>query len=54
MIPSSTIPASGRGNSEDGKAWLNPSASQLYRAMQRRDKPIEKEDALAVAVMHEM
>ena len=52
--PASSIPASGRGNSEDGKAWLNPSANQLFRAMKRRDKPIEKDDAPSVAVIHEM
>eukprot|EP00042_Codosiga_hollandica_P020768 m.69080 g.69080 ORF g.69080 m.69080 type:complete len:195 (-) comp50034_c0_seq1:1142-1726(-) len=53
-IPASIIPAAGRGNSEDGKHWLNPSANQLHRALQRKDKPIEQADALAVAHMHEM
>ncbi len=53
IIPAAFIPASGRGNSDDGKAWLNPSANQLYRAMRRKDKPIEHQDALAVAAIHE-
>eukprot|EP00053_Salpingoeca_punica_P008307 m.74905 g.74905 ORF g.74905 m.74905 type:complete len:240 (+) comp14544_c0_seq2:133-852(+) len=53
-IPESTIPASGRGNSDDGKTWLNPSANQLFRALKRKDKPIDYEDALSVARVHEM
>ena len=53
-VPHNTIPATGRGNSEDGSAWLNPSASQLYRAMKRRDKPIEQSNDDAVAHVHEL
>ena len=51
-IPDSVIPASGRGNSEDGKKWQNPSANQLYRALKRKNKPIDKSDALQVANVH--
>jgi cytochrome c heme-lyase len=51
-IPDSAIPAAGRGNSEDGRKWLNPSANQLYRALKRKNKPIEKSDALQVATVH--
>eukprot|EP00055_Hartaetosiga_balthica_P018596 m.134852 g.134852 ORF g.134852 m.134852 type:complete len:233 (+) comp9757_c0_seq1:79-777(+) len=54
LVPSGIIPASGRGNSEDGTSWRNPSAGQLFRALQRRGKPIEEEDSLAVAVVHQM
>ena len=53
-VPAGSIPATGRGNSEDGAAWLNPSASQLFRAMKRRDKGIDEADAPAVARVHEM
>lgn len=52
VVPLNAIPASGRGNSEDGKAWLNPSANQLYRALGRKNKPIEKDDAQSVADVH--
>ena len=38
MIPGMSIPATGRGNSESGDNWLNPSANQLYNALQRKDK----------------
>lgn len=51
-VPENSIPAAGRGNSEDGKAWLNPSANQLYRALMRKEKPIQAEDATAVAAVH--
>ena len=51
-VPANSIPAAGRGNSEDGKAWLNPSANQLYRALMRKEKPIQAEDASAVAAVH--
>lgn len=51
-VPPNSIPAAGRGNSEDGKSWLNPSANQLYRALMRKDKPIQAEDASAVAAVH--
>ncbi|EGD74907.1 hypothetical protein PTSG_07135 [Salpingoeca rosetta] len=54
QVPDSVIPAAGRGNSDDGKAWLNPSAHQLFRALKRKDKPIDYEDALVVAQVHEM
>eukprot|EP00730_Choanoeca_flexa_P016306 TRINITY_DN7671_c0_g2_i2.p1 TRINITY_DN7671_c0_g2~~TRINITY_DN7671_c0_g2_i2.p1 ORF type:complete len:224 (+),score=43.33 TRINITY_DN7671_c0_g2_i2:55-726(+) len=54
MVPGSVIPASGRGNSDDGKQWLNPSANQLFRALKRRDKPIDYDDALEVAAVHEL
>jgi bisphosphoglycerate-independent phosphoglycerate mutase (AlkP superfamily) len=48
------LAAAGRGNSEDGQHWLNPSAGQLYRSMKRKDKAIQEEDALSVAAVHEM
>eukprot|EP01147_Barroeca_monosierra_P006496 gene6496-9369_t len=54
QVPESIIPASGRGNSDDGRTWLNPSANQLFRALKRKDKPIDYEDALTVAQVHEM
>ncbi|EDQ85657.1 uncharacterized protein MONBRDRAFT_38782 [Monosiga brevicollis MX1] len=54
VVPASEIPAAGRGNSDDGQSWLNPSANQLFRALRRKDKPIEVEDALAVAAVHEL
>lgn len=53
-VPETAIPASGRGNSEHGTSWLNPSPNQLYRALMRKDKAIELEDAPAVAHVHEM
>jgi len=53
-VPDSAIPAAGRGNSEDGHNWLNPSPNQLFRALARKQKPIEAEDADAVASVHEM
>ncbi len=52
IVPPQTIPASGRGNSEDGSSWLNPSANQLYRALMRKEKPIEKEQAWVVSQVH--
>ncbi|GAB5362184.1 hypothetical protein AAMO2058_000776500 [Amorphochlora amoebiformis] len=51
-IPEAYIPASGRGNSDDGKRWLNPSANQLYRALKRKNKPIESEDSPSMADVH--
>ena len=36
----SKVPAAGRGNSEDGKYWINPSANQLYNACQRKNKKL--------------
>jgi len=52
IVPPQSIPATGRGNSEDGKTWLNPSANQLYRALKRKEKPIDKENAWSVAQVH--
>eukprot|EP00466_Bigelowiella_natans_P012085 jgi/Bigna1/57255/fgenesh1_pm.7_\ len=51
-VPEEFIPAAGRGNSEDGRKWLNPSPNQLYRALKRKNKPIEKEDSASVAHVH--
>jgi len=51
-IPGESIPATGRGNSEDGSGWLNPSAGQLFRSLKRKNKPIEYSDALDVASVH--
>jgi len=51
-IPGMHIPASGRGNSEDGKSWVNPSSNQLFRALKRKNKPIEIDDALDVSDVH--
>lgn len=53
-VSAKMIPANGRGNSEDGQHWLNPSANQLYRALKRNNKPIEDADSLDVAFIHEM
>jgi len=50
----SKIPAAGRGNSEDGKYWLNPSPGQLYRALARKNKAIDPQDSEAVAFVHQM
>ena len=36
----SLVPAAGRGNSEDGKSWINPSANQLLNACQRKNKQL--------------
>ena len=52
IIPGIEIPATGRGNSESGEEWLNPSANQLYRSLARKDKAIEHEDSLSVAAVH--
>jgi len=54
VIPGESIPATGRGNSDDGSGWLNPSAGQLYRSLKRKNKPIEYGDALDVAAVHAM
>jgi len=53
-IPGESIPATGRGNSNDGSGWLNPSAGQLYRSLKRKNKPIDYSDALDVAAVHAM
>jgi cytochrome c heme-lyase len=52
QVPGEPIPSSGRGNSDDGKSWENPSANQLFRALHRKQKAIEEEDAPAVANVH--
>jgi len=54
VIPGESIPATGRGNSDDGSGWLNPSAGQLYRSLKRKNKPIAYSDALDVAAVHAM
>lgn len=54
VVPSSAIPSTGRGNSEDGQSWLNPSPYQLHRSLQRKGKPIAKEHSFEVAAVHEM
>ncbi len=51
--PLSKIPSTGRGNSEDGKYWENPSANQLYRSLKRKNKGIDHNDAASVAHIHE-
>jgi cytochrome c heme-lyase len=52
LTPAGVIPAAGRGNSEDGKYWENPSANSLYRALKRKNKGINPEDAMAVSAIH--
>jgi len=52
QVLGSSIPSTGRGNSEDGQEWLNPSANQLYRALERNDKKIDYADAMPVAQVH--
>ena len=37
-IPGIEIPSTGRGNSESGNEWLNPSPNQLYHSLQRKNK----------------
>ena len=53
-VPLTSIPATGRGNSDDGQRWLNPSPYQLHRALKRKGKPIAKEDAYDVSEIHDM
>ena len=48
----SRVPAAGRGNSEDGTHWMNPSASQLFHACQRKQKPMAEQDKDSVALIH--
>ena len=36
----SKVPAAGRGNSQDGKYWINPSANQLLNACKRKNKQL--------------
>lgn len=50
--PGTPIPSSGRGNSDDGTHWVNPSANQLFRALKRKNKPIHSGDARNVADVH--
>ena len=52
MIPGIEIPSTGRGNSESGATWLNPSANQLYNSLKRKNKPIDYSDAASVATVH--
>lgn len=54
VVPESAIPAAGRGNSDSGREWLNPSPNQLYRALKRKNKAIDREDAESVAMVHNM
>src|SRR5689334_5547575 len=54
MVPDVAIPATGRGNSDDGSRWLNPSPRQLANALHNRGKPIAAEDTPAVGKVHEM
>lgn len=51
-IPGGRIPATGRGNSVDGSDWVNPTPSELFRALRRKQKYIEEHDAYAVAFVH--
>eukprot|EP01083_Nonionella_stella_P083412 230646_1 len=48
----STVPAAGRGNSEDGRSWINPSANQLLNACKRKNKNMEEKDKGSVALIH--
>ena len=48
MIPAANL----HGNSTDGKAWVNPSANQLYRALERKQKGIHSDDAASVSMVH--
>lgn len=41
-VPENSIPAAGRGNSDDGKSWLNPSANQVTRG-EREDNAVHAE-----------
>src|SRR5437762_1128085 len=52
-IPLSLIPSSDRANSDNGLYWFNPSPNQLYRALKRKNKPIEQQDAFSVSAIHE-
>eukprot|EP01083_Nonionella_stella_P026202 72108_1 len=46
------IPAAGRGNSDGGTAWVNPSAAQLQRACRRKGKDVGDGDKEVVAAIH--
>lgn len=50
--PGILIPSTGRGNYEDGSAWANPSANQLFRALKRKNKPIPADHAMSVGMVH--
>lgn len=52
-VPLNSVPAAGRGNSDDGREWLNPSANQIYRACKRKGKDVEVVDAARMAYIHE-
>jgi hypothetical protein len=52
LVPGGLIPAAGRGNSEDGAHWVNPTPMQLFRAIRRKEMDIQEEDALEVAFTH--
>jgi cytochrome c heme-lyase len=52
QIPGGRIPASGRGNSDDGAHWINPTPAELFRALRRNKKIIDEEDAFDVAFIH--
>jgi cytochrome c heme-lyase len=51
-VPGGRIPATGRGNSEDGSDWVNPTPKELFRALRRKQKHIDEEDAFSVAFVH--
>ena len=51
-VPGGRIPATGRGNSQDGADWVNPTPKELFRALRRKDKHIDEEDAFSVAFVH--
>lgn len=51
-VSGTAIPAAGRGNSDSGREWLNPSPKQLYRALHRKNKGIDIEDAASVSMVH--
>lgn len=52
LDPGFSIPATGRGNSDDGANWVNPSPSQLFRALQRANKDPEAEQMAWVSFVH--
>lgn len=54
VVSDDKIPSSGRGNSDDGQHWVNPSPNQLYRALLRNDKPIGTNDVFDVSMVHDM
>ena len=52
LVLGGRIPATGRGNSEDGSEWVMPSVGQLVRALRRNQKDVEEGDATSVAFVH--